>query len=255
MAAVRGGASCGRLKAFRVRDSTMVDLSAEMAELWTSLGTPMPGRARVIQLVSARQGEGTSTVARELAAYAARGAGRSVWLVDADVMASPQHAHIRHGARRFGDLGEAVAASPDGSTFFSVRPTLKAADGKLYPDAAYLAAHRVGKARWWVTRFRREALRAGQKVQILPRPEYWDALRRHADLVIVDTPAADRSRAATTLAPFMDQTLLVVAADQPDVKAPARLRDALEAEGGEVAGLFFNRGVVQPPKFLRGLIG
>ncbi len=49
-----------------------VDLSAEMSELWASLGAPTGGRVRVIQFVAARRGEGTSTVALELAAFAAR---------------------------------------------------------------------------------------------------------------------------------------------------------------------------------------
>jgi len=53
----------------------MVDLNAEMAELWASLGAPAAGRARVIQVAAARRGEGASTVARELAFFAARRAG------------------------------------------------------------------------------------------------------------------------------------------------------------------------------------
>jgi hypothetical protein len=232
----------------------MVDLSAEMTELWTSLGAPQPGRPRVIQVVCARQGEGTSTVARELALYAAKGANRSVWLVDMDLLASPQHAVIRSDPDRFGELGEAVAATPDGSMFFTVQPGSKTADGKPWPDAAFLAAHRVGKARWWVTRFRREVLRTGQTVHILPRPDYWAAMRRHADVVIVDAPAADRSQAAVTLSPFVDQTVLVVAAEQADNRARMLLRDAIVDAGGTLSGLFFNRGVVSTPKFLRGLL-
>ena len=64
----------------------MVDLSSEMADLWASLGSPAAGRSRVIQITAARTGEGASTVARELAHYAARKAGRSVWLVDLDLV-------------------------------------------------------------------------------------------------------------------------------------------------------------------------
>ena len=232
----------------------MVDLSVEMAELWTSLGTPQPGRPLVIQVVAGRQGEGTSTVARELALYAAKGANRSVWLVDVDLLASPQHAAIRSDPDRFGELGEAVAATPDGSMFFTVQPGARTSDGKPWPDAAFLAAHRVGKARWWVTRFRREVLRPGQTVHILPRPDYWAAMRRHADVVIVDAPAADRSQAAVTISPFVDQTVMVVAAEQADNKARTQLRDAIVGAGGTVSGLFFNRGVVSTPKFLRGLL-
>jgi Mrp family chromosome partitioning ATPase len=232
----------------------MVDLSGEMMQLWTSLGAPVQGQPRVIQIIAARQGEGTSTVARELALYAALGARRSVWLVDMDLLASPQHAVIRAHSGRYGELGEAVAATPDGSMFFTVQPGARGADGKPWPDAAYLAAHRVGQARWWVTRFRRDVLRPGQTVHVMARADYWEAMRRAADVVIVDSPAADRSQAGVVVAPYMDQTVMVVAADQTDVKPPAVLRDTIAAVGGQVAGLFFNRGRVSPPKFLRGLI-
>ncbi len=232
----------------------MVDLSAEISELWTSLGPPAPGRPRVIQVVAATEGEGTSTVARELALYAAKGARRTVWLVDLDLLASPQHEAIRAERARFGDLGGAVVATPDGSMFFTVRPTAKAPDGAPIPDAAYLAGHRVGSSRLWVTRFRRDALKAGQSVHVLARPDYWNALRRHADLVIVDAPAADRSQAAVTIAPFVDQSVLVVAAERGEPRRTALLRDAIDGVGGHVAGLFFNRAVVRQPGFLRGLV-
>ena len=54
----------------------MVDLNVEMTELWSALGAPPAGRPHVVQFVAARRGEGTSTVAREFARFAARRAGR-----------------------------------------------------------------------------------------------------------------------------------------------------------------------------------
>lgn len=232
----------------------MVDLNAEMADLWGSLGAPRSGRARVIQVIAARRGEGTSTVARELAFFAATRAGRSVWLIDLDLLASPQINHIAVEPQRFGQLGEPAAASPDGSMFFTVQPPARGADGEAWPDARYLSAHRVGQARWWVTRFRREALRGRQTVHVLPSADYWNALRKFADVVIVDCPPPERSQAGLTIAPFMDQTIMVVAADEPDVKAPAQLRDAIAGAGGQVSGLFFNRSTVEQPPFLKALL-
>lgn len=232
----------------------MLDLSAEMAELWASLGAPAAGRARVVQIVAARRGEGASSVARELALHAAKRAGRSVWLVDLDLLASPQHGAIGQAPERYGKLGEVSSASPDGSIFFTVQPPLRQPDGQPWPNARYLVAHRVGAARFWVTRFRRDALKGGQTVHILPTGDYWNALRKFADVIIVDAPSPERSQAALTVAPFMDQTVLVVAADEADVRAPAKLRDAINGAGGNVAGLFFNRGTVERPAFLKALL-
>lgn len=232
----------------------MVDLSAEAAELWASLGPPAPGRARAIQFVAARRGEGASTIARELAAFAARRAARTVWLVDLDLFGSPQHSVISANPELYGVLGKPVSATPDGGVFFTVQPPTPMPDGTLAPDSKFLVAHQVGGDRFWVTRFRADALRGRQAVHILPSADYWQALKQHADLIIVDCPSADRSQSALTVAPFMDQTVLVVSADQPDVSAPARLRDALTAAGGRPAGVFFNRAQVATPGFLRKIL-
>ena len=232
----------------------MVDLNAEMAELWSSLGAPAPGRPHVIQIVAARRGEGTSTVARELARFTSARAGRKTWLVDMDLATSGQYQTIAASPDRFGVMGPAVAASPDGSAFFTVQPPAPRAEGGVWPDSKYLSAHNVGGPRLWVTRFTREALRGTQKVHIIPGADYWQALRRHAEVIIVDSPSTDRSQSALTVAQHMDQTVLVVSAQQPDVRPPAQLRDALATAGGRCAGVFFNRASVQPPAFLRAIL-
>ncbi|MBV9508938.1 MAG: sugar kinase [Caulobacteraceae bacterium] len=237
----------------------MVDLTAEMAQLWASLG-PVPrapggvGLGRVIQFVAAHCGEGTSTVARELARFAAAHARRPVWLVDLDVPDSPQYAAAAADARLYGPLGQAATASPDGSAFFTVQPPAIGPDGKPWRDARYLVAHPMGGPNLWVTRFRREALRPDQAVHVMPTGSYWSAMRRHAELVVVDAPAAARSQAAFTIAPFVDCTVLVVAAQEGDVAGPAAVRDGLMAAGGHCAGVVFNRARVEPPKFLKALL-
>jgi Mrp family chromosome partitioning ATPase len=232
----------------------MVDLTAETTELWAALGKPTPGRGRVIQLVGARTGVGTSTVARELAFTASRRPGASVWLVDLDVLTSPQYGALTAEPERYGVLGPPAAATPDGSSFLTVQPPVAGPDGRTAPDSSFLAAYQVGDARWWTTRFLRTQMCGGQGVHILPRHDYWDGLRRHADLIIVDCPAAAQSKAALTIAPAMDQTIIVVAADDPDVRGPAALRDSLSAAGAQVAGLFLNRATVEAPAFMKALL-
>lgn len=232
----------------------MVDLNAEMADLWASLGAPAPGRSRAIQFIAARKGEGTSTVAREFARFASKRAGRSVWLIDLDLFSSHQHGAIAADPERFGALGATVSASPDGTAFFTVQPPVRDAEGQPMPDARYLVAHSVGGQRFWVTRFRGDALKGRQTVHILPNGDYWRSMRKFADLIVVDCPSSDRSQAGLTVAPFMDQTVLVVSSEQPDVRMPAQLRDAITGAGGRVAGVFFNRAAVEPPRFLRAIL-
>jgi len=231
----------------------MVDMTSEMAQLWGALGAA-PGSPRIIQFVAARAGEGTSTVAREFAKFASGRARRGVWLIDLDLMRSSQHLAIAAEPDRYGPLGQQAAASPNGSTFFTLQPPARGPDGKPWPDARYLVAHPVGGPQLWVSRFRREAMQPGQHVHILPTADYWAALRRYADLVVVDAPSIDRSSAALTVAPFMDYSVLVVAADEGSTAAPAALKASILASGGRVAGLFFNRGRVETPEFLKAVL-
>jgi Mrp family chromosome partitioning ATPase len=232
----------------------MVDLTSEMAELWTALGAPSVGPPRAIQFVAATAGEGASTVAREFAHFAARRARRAVWLVDLDLMNAPQHRAFSAEPGRYGLLGRQSAASPDGSCFFTVQPPTLAPDGRPWPDARFVVAHPVGGPKLWVTRFRREALQAGQAPHIAPTGDYWTALKRFAELIVVDAPALDEAASALTVARNMDQTVLVVAADTDDVGAAAGAKAAIENAGGRCAGLFYNRAPAPPPRFLRAII-
>jgi Mrp family chromosome partitioning ATPase len=232
----------------------MVDLTSEMAQLWTALGAPSIGPARAIQFVAARTGEGASTVAREFAHFAARRARRAVWLVDLDLMNAPQHRAISADPARYGVVGRQSAASPDGSVFFTVQPPTRAPDGQPWPDARFLVAHPVGGPKLWVTRFRREALQSRQTPHILPTGDYWQALRRFADLVVVDAPALDQAATALTVAAQMDFTVLVVAADSGDAAGPTALKEAILNAGGRCAGLVFNRAAAEPPGFLKAII-
>src|SRR6185437_7125521 len=101
-----------------------MDLSAEMAELWESLGAPPAGRPLAIEFVAARDGEGVSTVARELAFHLARWERRRVWLIDLDLIGQSQAQAFADDPLRFGEIGQAAQASPDGPMVFTVRPAL-----------------------------------------------------------------------------------------------------------------------------------
>jgi Mrp family chromosome partitioning ATPase len=232
----------------------MVNLTAEMAQLWASLGSPAPGQGRVVQFVAARRGEGASTIAREFARFAAGRCSRPVWLIDLDLQSGGQHAAVSGEPERFGLLGRPAAASPDGSAFFTVQPPAAGKQGRIVPDASYLCAQPAGGSRLWITRFRREMLKPGQNAHLVPSGDYWAAMRRHADLVAVDAPPAEHSPAALTMAPFVDFSVLVVAADSKDTRAPAALRDAIEQAGGRCAGLVFNRAQIEPPRFLKAIL-
>jgi Mrp family chromosome partitioning ATPase len=235
-----------------------LDLTLEMGKLAASLGPlaspAAPDRGRVIQFAAARGREGTSTVAREFARFIAARSRRPVWLVDADLMVGAQHANISANQMHFGQMGQAAAGTPDGSMFFRLSPPSLDDKGYAIPDARYLVAHPVGGPHLWVTRFRRERLTGDQTAQIVSGPAYWNALRKHADLIVVDAPAADRAQTSVMLAPAMDATVLVLAADAGQAHEPAILKGALQGAGGRIAGLFLNKVEIEPPAFLKAVM-
>lgn len=214
----------------------MVDLTSEMAALWAALG-PSPGhRGRVVQIAAATTGEGVSTVAREYARLAAVRARRPVWLIDADLAQQGQMDAVASEPDRFGRIGKAAIATPDGSIFFAITPRIMDRAGKPVHPARLMSARPCLGGRLWVTRFAAEHLRSGQRAEAVSDARYWDALRKHADTVVIDAPAADRNDMAITLAPYVDATVLVVAAESGAANEPLMLRDEIEAVGGKIAG-------------------
>jgi hypothetical protein len=98
-------------------------------------------------------------------------------------------------------------------------------------------------------------MRAGQTARILNAPAYWRSLRQHADWVIVDSPAAERSRVVLATAPHMDANVLVVAAEKGEPERPPMLRDAITSVGGHCAGIFLNQVRTETAPFMKRRLG
>lgn len=233
----------------------MVDLTGEMAALWSALGPSPAHRGRIIQFAAADTGEGVSTVAREYARVAAVRAKRPIWLVDADLNQQGQLEAVMADPARFGRIGRAASATPDGSIFYAVTPRMQNREGRPVHPARLTTARSFLGGRLWVTRFAAELLRSGQRPEVVADPRYWEAMRRSADTVVIDSPAGDRSDTALTLAPYVDATVLVVAADSTPPEASLAFRDEIEGAGGRIAGVVVNRSSYKLPALLGRLTG
>ena len=100
----------------------MLDLRQDLSGLWQAATrvTPRSG-GRALMFISAREGEGTSSVAASFALMAAARAARMSWLVDLDLREQPVHRHLGH------DPGEPVArAERLASAEPSARPSAQA---------------------------------------------------------------------------------------------------------------------------------
>ncbi len=219
----------------------MVDLTREMADLMSALGRPQGQRGRVIMFVAAIGGEGVSTVSREFARCEAAFAARPIWLIDADLRRQGQMISVAEDAARFGPPGTLSQASPDGSAFFAISPKARGKDGQPIPDAKYLVARPFLAGNLWVTRFNRQNLAPGQRVGLVDAAPYWKVLRKHAQTVVIDAPAADRSGAVLQLAPQVDGVVMVVSEDEGDVQARLNLKNDIEHVGGRLIGMVYNR--------------
>jgi len=217
----------------------MRDLREDLEPMWRS-ATRLPSSStggRVIMFASVLSGEGTTSVASSFACIAARRAEKSAWLVDLDLRRNPVFAGFEEGfARDIGRAGRAYDASLRQAPIYAVSP--KQADKK---QDKLLTAHDVEGLPLLITRFRNERLRAGQKAVLKASPQWWSAVRKIADWVIVDAPALDRSAAALNLAETVDAIVLVVEADRTRAADIAMARQDLQARGGKVLGVVMNK--------------
>jgi Mrp family chromosome partitioning ATPase len=217
----------------------MRDLRQDLGSLWrlTSQVTPSRPGGRVILFMSVNPGEGTSSVAASFGLLAASRAARTAWLVDLDLRGNPQYTAFSKG--KIKDVGRpthALDASLGTEQIYAVAGhEADPAYGKL------LNAHQIEGARLLVTRFRGDRLAPGQKIQLRTASAWWTALRAAADWVVIDAPAAQRTRAGLAFVSQADGVVLVVKAEETPASDVAALRQDIEAHGGQVLGVVMNR--------------
>lgn len=216
----------------------MFDLRQDLSGLWQAATrvTPRSG-GRVLMFISAREGEGVSSVAASFALMASARAARMSWLVDLDLRENPLYAAFSKGVLKgVGRPGHPLDASLGTEQIYAVHGSENTpAMSKL------LTAHQIDGLRLLVTRFRNERLQPGQRLRMQAAPAWWDVLRRSADWAIVDAPALSRSAAGLTFAPLADGVVLIVQADGTGADEVDDLRTAVETSGGRVIGVVMNR--------------
>ena len=197
--------------------------------------------ARCIMFISARDGEGTSSVAASYALLASKKVSRPTWLIDLDLRRNGAFKAFQNGfAPGIGQPGRAYDASLKTDPIYATTPAIVQGERRPF-DKRLLGVHPVQGTRLMVTRFRTEQLRKGQRVQLRTRPEWWNRLRQTAGSVVVDAPSLSRSSAGLAMASQMDGVFVVLAADSTGADEVIALRDQIEAHGGQVAGVVMNR--------------
>ena len=218
----------------------MKDLRPDLADLYRAMAqTPGTEGGRTVMFMSARSGEGASSVAASFALLAAEQARRAVWLIDVDLKRNHLFNTFAVGpfADAFGGVGPPYSAALKTQPFFSIEPE--------DPDAAaglgLFTAHRVGESRLMVTQFDKARLKPNQSIRIRTQPAYWQAVRAATDWAVIDAPALELAGAGLAIASQMDRVVIVVRADETRPADVDAVRREVEAHGGQVAGVVLNR--------------
>ena len=218
----------------------MKDLRADLRDLYRALAqTPATEGGRSVMFISARAGEGVSSIAASFALLAAEQARRAVWLVDLDLKRNHLFNAFAVGAfaKMFGGVGPPYSAALKTQPFFSIEPEDPAATAGL----GLFTAHRVGDTRLMVTQFDAARLKPGHAVRIRTQPGYWTTVRSATDWAVIDAPALELAGAGLAITSQIDRTVIVVRADDTSPGDVDTLRREIEAHGGRVGGIVLSR--------------
>jgi Mrp family chromosome partitioning ATPase len=221
----------------------MDSISDQMQGVWSAVAAATGGAGAAVMFMGARRGDGISTIARNFAELSASRAARSVWLLDLDFFADAQFEALGGRNGRFG--------GPFDMTFGRMpfwRASPRAPDGSQGEGA--VVGYRTDVDKLFVSRFNKSALSIDQKLQVAPAPDYWRAVRNAVDLTVVDAPALEQSRAGLALVADMDGVVLVIDAENGDVRDAVEMRDEVLGRGGRCLGIVVSeagRKIVKKP--------
>ncbi len=176
----------------------------------------------IVQLVAAQSGEGTSSLARDLCLIAAQFTPLRILLVEIGAPGYQQVDWFRENLMPIEMQARPIEGLPPG-----------------------IAVHTAGNGALCVSEnCLKGALGAVDWMRALP------ILRTQFDLLVLDSPALATSFDAVMLAPHVDHTVLVVAAETTRAAVAQNLRDRIQDVGGNIAGTILNRRQFHIPRAL-----
>ena len=204
-----------------------LNLEPEMTALYQSINSRLPDLShKVIQFMSSRQGEGTSTIIRELAKVITMVMGRSVLLLDID---------RRHGSLR---------------AFFdcSAPPELdEVVKGVLPIDQAIC---RVEDTSLFVSPLFQHSVLTPQKLGSEAADELWEQLRQRFEYVLIDSPPVTTSSDGLAIVRKVDGVIFVVEAEKTRWPVAVAAKEKILNHGGNILGMVFNKRRYYIPEFI-----
>jgi len=198
-----------------LRSAPQMDFENEMIALYQNIETLLPGLERkVILFLSAKEGEGTSTIVREFARIAARKMGKLVCLLAAGHQSQQQciFLHI------IPEGGKEIV--PDGGTTGS--GCFNEMDLEMCPIDL---THGHAPLNFY-----------SPKIE-----DFWDSLRQKYDLILIDSSSAANTPDGIEIARRVDGVVLVVEAEKTRWQVVENLKEKIENSGGNILGVVFNK--------------
>lgn len=195
-----------------------LDLEQEMLSLYKSIDTMLTHLdTRILQFIGAREGEGTSTIAREFARVVATRIGKTVLLLDAD-----RHQPCQHN-------------------FFSISRENSWIETLYSGQDIAEAAHQIKQSRLFVSPSA-NSYRPTPLIFDSPRvDQFWSMLKTKFDLVLIDSAPLTLSPDGLAIASRVDGVILVVEADKTRWQTVNSVKDHIRKVGGSVLGIAFNK--------------
>jgi Mrp family chromosome partitioning ATPase len=207
----------------RTEDTTLLpsvvemSMEVEMISLYQNIESRLPDLGhKVILFLSAKDGEGTSTIVREFARVAAKKMGKVVFLLDSG-RDNPRKCLFLHITPECG--WEEITRESAGTAKNSHRGEM---DVETSPDNLFSDD---GPLNFYSTKI----------------VDFWESLRQKYDLILIDAAAASRSPEGIEISRRVDGVVLVVEAEKTRWQVVENLKQKIENNGGNILGIAFNK--------------
>jgi len=190
----------------------------DVATLYRNIDILLPECPRkTIQFISTREGEGVSTIVREMARTATNNLGRKVLVLDAAHHNPTQHKY--HDVCSDVDWQDIVKSG-----------------GKLSE-----ACLQTGNPNLFVSPLARSNNSKPYFVDIKTSIVFLDEVKKRFDLVLIDSAPVAVSPDSIALSRYADGVILVLEAEATRLASAEKLCDRIKKNGGTILGVVFNK--------------
>lgn len=190
----------------------------DVANLYRNIDILLPEcPRRTIQFISTREGEGVSTIVREMARTVAEQLGKKVLVLDA--------AHHNPTQHKFHDVSSAKGwhdIAKNGGTLSE-------------------ACLRTGHPNLFVSPLAGSTAANPYFVDIQASVVFLEEVKKRFDLILIDSAPASFSPDSIALSRYADGVIIVLEAEETRCASVEHLRDRILKNGGTILGVVFNK--------------